>query len=384
VRLVASACVNEIAAYLAIAAALLVRPNRRPSAACLRLWTVFAALAAVMFARAFYLRLFRGTDLESPFSRARDALGPLLLVLTLWSRVRFSERQQRRIGSAIVVVGVVLGAVGILQFFQGAPYLFDGIENTQWKTRYAKNYFIAQLFHLDVQQIARGFNYFSIEYAMTLVAPCLVAFSLAWRGRGWRRLAALLAFGVVYAGMYFSFSRSVLAVMPFACGLAALVMAGKLRPWMCVAGVAAYLAAAFVAPLLHVSLLGDDDLGTLNARLESLKGYLREVGRDGSILLVGGTVASWKEWESVVPHNWIVNSLLTDGAPATALRLGSYVAMFGALFPSSRRGRVTPLAAGLWCGAFTLLAVIGETEPLAGISAYLGAGFALSVLATST
>src|SRR5438128_4309840 len=114
---------------------------------------------------------------------------------------------------------------------------------------------------------------------MALVVPCLVAFSLAWRGRGRRRLGALIAFATIYAGMYFSFSRSVLAVMPFACLLAVMAMRGWLRPWMCVAGVGAYVVAAFVAPLMHVSLLGDDDLGTLNARLDSLASYVREVHR---------------------------------------------------------------------------------------------------------
>jgi hypothetical protein len=336
-----------------------------------------------MVVRAFYFRLAGIGDGESPYSRLRDAEAPLFLAVLALGRVRLSPRQTRSVAISLIVLGVVLGVIGVLQFFNGSPYLFDGIDDTLFKTRYANKYFIAKLFHLEVKQIARGFHYFSINYAFTLIAPSVVAFCLAWRARGWSRVLAALAFAVMYLGLYFSFSRSVIGVMPVACVLAVLAMRGWLRAWMCVGLVIAYIGLAYIGPMHGITLLGDDDFGTLNARYDSLLSYVREVKRDPGILLFGGTIASWREWEVIVPHNWVVNSLLTDGIPATALRIGSYIGLLVALFPA-RRGRLAPaLHAGLWCSSFTLLAVVGETEPLAGISPYLSGVLPLVLLAAA-
>jgi hypothetical protein len=384
VRVSASAEVPELACYVAIVALLFVRSNAPPSAAARRLWVAFALLTVALVGRALYIRLFRLPAGESPFSRVRDAEVPLVMVLLVLSRVRLGPRALRTVETAVLLSGVVMGVLGILQFFNGGPYLFEGIDNTLYKTRYAQSYYIARLFHLEVKQIARGLHYFSIDYAFSLIVPCVVAFCVALRGRGRRRWWAFAACGVIYFGLYLSFARSVIAVMPTVWVMAGLAMYGRLRPWMCVAMVAGYIAAAFVAPMFHVALLGDDNLGTLTARYDSLLSYVRETRRDPSIFIAGGTVASWKEWEweSIVPHNWIVNSALTDGIPATALRIGSYLALLVALWPVRRGRRTVPLAAGLWCGSFVLLVIVGESEPLAGISPYLSAAVPLAALAT--
>lgn len=383
VRIGVSADVAELLCYPVIAAVLVVPPRAPAAAAPRRLWLAFGLLAAVTIARAFYLGLFRRADAQSPFSVVRDALLPLLLVLLVRQRVRLGPRAIDRLELALLGLAGLLGVVGIIQFFTGRLYLFDAIDITVHKTRYAKKYFITQLLHLDVTRLARGFHYFAINYALAAIVPALVAFSTAVWGRGARRILGAAAFLLAYAGIYLSFTRSVVGLLPVACALVVLGVRGALRPALCLALVLGYITASFIIPHVAPSVFGGEDIGTLTDRLETLRAYPRCVARDPAVLLVGMLEIQWHEWETLVPHNWIVHALTTEGAPVAILRIGCWIGLLVASFPARRGVPGEPLRVALWCGAFTLLTVVGETEPLSGIAPYLSAGLGLAVLAAA-
>ena len=384
IRTGVSATVPELAGYLA-ALALLLEPQSAPATtSSRRLWAAFAIMTALLLARAFYFRLALAPDVESPFSHVRDAALPLFLVVLVHGRVRLGSRALGLCATSFVFMGALAGALGLLQFFRGGPFFFEGIDIVKFKTLTAQNYWIARILHLHVTAIARGLYGFSLAYAASLVLPAVTAFALAFRGPPRQRIFAAIAFCLIYAGIYFSFSRSMVAVVPVGCFLAVRAITGKLRPSTCMLAVLGYIGVAFVAPALHLTRVDDSDLGTLNSRAETIVAFFAHVKRDPSMLVFGSQVAFWREWNLLSPHNWIINSLLNEGIPIAALRLGTWVALLSVLFPVVKRGRpVAPLRAGLWCGSFSLLAIIGETEPFNGISQYLVAAFGLALLAAA-
>ena len=108
--------------------------------------------------------------------------------------------------------------------------------------------------------------------------------------------------------------------------------------------------------------------------------------RDPSMLLLGSPVGFWREWNDLSPHNWVINSLLSDGIPATVLHIGIWIALLANFYPARANQRArsfsVALACGLFAGSFTLLCLVGETEPFNGITEYLVAAFGLGLLAT--
>ena len=116
--------------------------------------------------------------------------------------------------------------------------------------------------------------------------------------------------------------------------------------------------------------------------MATLRDLWTHLARDPSVLLTGATVLGWREWNSLAPHNWVANALLYDGVPGALLRVGCWLSLFASLYPVRRPGMpADPLAAGLWAGSFTLLFVVGETEPFTGISLYLVAACGLALRA---
>src|SRR5262249_34752366 len=144
-----------------------------------------------------------------------------------------------------------------------------------------------------------------------------------------------------------------------------------------------YVLVAFVGPLLHLQLVEEADVGTLDSRLETVIGYVTHVHRDPSVLVWGTHVGQFQMWNEMSPHNWIVSALLYDGVPAATLRVGCYLGRFAALGPVRRGQPCPPARAGLWCGAFTALFIVGQTEPFLGIMHHLVAAFGLALLATT-
>ena len=375
--------VAELFAYAAMGVILVDPRAIRTPRAFPSLAAAFVALIAMLMARSLYFRIDRFADIESAATRIRDAGVPLALVLLVYWRLRLRGRGASLVVWAVVVAGALAGAIGVSQFFRGTPFLVEGAESLRYKTQVAQKYWLAELLHYHIEYLARGFYGFSINYATSQIVPCVLAFSLTLRGSWRRRLVAAACFVMAFAGVYLSFARTSIYLIPVGCALAALATFGRLRPVAAFGLALAYLVFAWAGPLMHRTIIEDADTATLDSRVQTVLDFIHHVGRDPSLLWLGSPLNFWHEWnsESLSPHNFIANAVLSDGLPATVLRIGLYAGLCVVLFPSSRGRPALPERAGLWGGAFTLLFIAGETEPYGGIPSWLAGSLGLAVLA---